>query len=95
MTGSKTSLLKQSLSDWRTGPVSLEGGGGGWGLGSLARIFSPSLARKSSGFAGILLAFMPENCDFKHFKGGGVQIPSPHPPPRLVSLFPFFDLIAE
>ena len=32
-------------------------GGGGGGLRDLARIFSPSLARKSRGFARILLAF--------------------------------------
>ena len=36
----------------------LEGGGG---LSSLARIFPLALARKSSGFARILLAFLPEN----------------------------------
>ena len=43
----------------RTGRVSfvrVSGGGGGGGLKSLAQIFSPLLARKSKGFAPILLA---------------------------------------
>ena len=48
----------------RTGRVSWGGGGGGGAdhdrLTSLARIVSPLLARKSSGFANILLAFLPE-----------------------------------
>ena len=35
------------------------GGGGGGGLRSLARIFFSALARKSSCFVGILLAFLP------------------------------------
>ena len=43
----------------------------GWGGGvkSLARIFSPLLARKSSGFARILLAFWPENDYLKNYRG--------------------------
>ena len=44
---------------------------GGGGLNSLARIFSPLLARKSSGFARILLALLPENCYLKTWGGGG------------------------
>ena len=43
----------------RTGRVSFGGGGGG--LKSLARIFCPLLAPKSSGFARILPNFLPEN----------------------------------
>ena len=49
---------------------------GGGGLKSLARIFSPSLfTRKSSGFARILPAFLPEIVIFEKFGGGGVAAP--------------------
>ena len=56
---------------WCTGPVSFGGGG----LKSLTQIFSPLLARKSSGFAQILLAFMPENGYLKNSGGGGSAAP--------------------
>ena len=53
------------------------------GLRSVARIFSPLLARKSSGFARILhdffFFFLPENGYLKIPGGGGS---SPRPPPR-------------
>ena len=52
------------------------------GLRSVARIFSPLLARKSSGFARILPDFLPEYGYFENSRGGGC---SP-PPPRLVRL---------
>ena len=53
------------------------------GLKSLARIFYPSLARKSSGFAQVLLAFLPKNCHLKNSRG--MEPPPPPPPPsRLV-----------
>ena len=42
-------------------------GGGGGGLKSLARIFFPLLARKSSGFARILTPFLPEKWLFEKF----------------------------
>ena len=40
------------------------------GLKSLAQKFSAALAQKSSGFAGILLAFLPENGHLKNSRGG-------------------------
>ena len=48
------------------------------GLRSVARIFSPLLARKSSGFARIL-HFLPENGYLKNSRGAAA--PSPQPPP--------------
>ena len=51
------------------------GGGGRATLKSLARRFSPLLARKSSGFARILLAFLPENGYLKYSGGGGMLQP--------------------
>ena len=62
------------------------GGGGGGdicvrdhfvrGLKSLVRIFYPSLARKSSGFAQVLLAFWPENGHLKDSRGMSPPPPS-------------------
>ena len=55
------------------------------GLRSVARIFYPLLARKSSGFARILhdlffiFLLLPEYGYFKNSRGGS---PSPPPPPR-------------
>ena len=60
----------------RTGPVSFRG------LRSVARIFSPLLARKSSGFARILPDFLPEYGYYKNSRGAA----APQPPPRLVRL---------
>ena len=54
------------------------------GLRSVARIFSPLLARKSSGFARILPDFLPEYGYFQNSRGGGGGAP---PPPRLVRLW--------
>ena len=54
------------------------------GLRSVARIFSPLLARKSSGFARILLDFFfARICLFEKIQGGGggAAAPSPPPPP--------------
>ena len=51
------------------------------GLSSVARIFSPLLARKSSGFARILPDFLPEYGYLKNSRGGG-GCQSPPPPPR-------------
>ena len=53
----------------------------GWGLKSLARIFSPALARKSSGFARILLFSVARKWQFEKFCS---STPPPPPPPRLV-----------
>ena len=51
------------------------------GLRSVARIFSPLLARKSSGFARILTDFFFARIWlFSKFQGGGA--PPPPPPPR-------------
>ena len=50
------------------------------GLRSVARIFSPLLARKSSGFARILPDFLPEYGYFQNSRGG-CSPPSPPPPP--------------
>ena len=54
------------------------------GLRSVARIFSPLLARKSSGFARILhdFFFWPEYGYLKYSRGGGGQPAPPPPPPR-------------
>ena len=49
------------------------------GLRSVAPIFSPLLARKSSDFALILHAFLPENGYLKKLKGAAAP-PPPHPP---------------
>ena len=57
---------------------------GGGELRSLARIFYPVLARKSSGFAGILHVFLPESCHFENSRG--LHPPSP-PPPSLICLW--------
>ena len=54
------------------------------GLRSVARIFSPLLARKSSGFARILHNFLPKNCYFKNSRGATAP---PPPAPRLVRLW--------
>ena len=51
-----------------TGPVSFR---------SVARIFSPLLARKSSGFARILPDFLPEYGYFENSRGAA----APPPPP--------------
>ena len=59
----------------RTGPVSFRGGGGG-GLRSVARLFSPL----SSGFARILQTFLPENGYLKNSRGAAAP-PPPHPAP--------------
>ena len=53
------------------------------GLRSVARIFSPLLARKSSSFARILPDFLPEYGYFETFRGGWAP---PPPAPRLVRL---------
>ena len=66
------------LNHRRTGPVSLRGGVGG-GLRSLTWIFSPSVARKSSGDARLLLAFCQKMAVWKTL--GGLQPPPPPPPP--------------
>ena len=50
------------------------------GLRSVARIFYPLLARKSSGFARILHDFLPEYGYLKNSMGG-CSPPSPPPPP--------------
>ena len=47
------------------------------GLRSVARIFSPLLARKSSGFARILPDFLPEYGYFENSRGGGAAAPQP------------------
>ena len=70
------------------------GGGGGGGLKSLARIFSPLLARKSSGFTRILPAFLPENGYLKN------SSPHPHVPYAynynlLIVMFFFFMKLAS
>ena len=52
-----------------------------WALKSLARISSPALAWKSSGFAPILLAFFAHNGHLKNSRG--LQSPPPPPPPAL------------
>ena len=57
------------------------GGGGDWGL--FARIFSPALDTKSSGFARILLAFFAQKWPLKYSRGTA----APSPPPRPVRLF--------
>ena len=57
----------------RTGTVSFGGGGGG--LKSLARIFYPLVAQKSSDFSRILPAFLPKNGYLKISKGEGQQPP--------------------
>ena len=59
------------------------------GLRSVARIFSPLLARKSSGFARILhdFFFCPNMAVWKIL--GGCSHPSPPPPPRLIRLCTF------
>ena len=57
----------------RTGPVLLGG------LRSVARIFYPLLARKSSGFARILHHFLPENGYLRNSRG--LQPPAPPPAP--------------
>ena len=67
------------------------GGGGGGGLRSLAGIFSPSLARISSGFGQILFACLPQNGNLYIGGGGGGRgetgcNPLDPPPPRLVRL---------
>ena len=61
------------------------------GLRSVARIFSPLLARKSSGFARILPDFLPEYGYFENSGGGGgLQPPPPQPPlPRTPMLRPY------
>ena len=52
------------------------------GLRSVARIFSPLLARKSSGFAWILHDFfLPEYGDFYINSRGAAAPPAPPPPP--------------
>ena len=52
------------------------------GLRSVARIFSPLLARKSSGFARILPNFIARIWLFEKFQGGGgCSPPAPPPPP--------------
>ena len=60
------------------------------GLRSVARIFSPLLARKSSGFARILHEFLPENGYLKTSRG--LQPPPPH---RLVRLCFINDIIGK
>ena len=52
------------------------------GLRSVARIFSPLLARKSSGFAQILHVFLPEYGYLKNSRGAAAPPPPPSPPPR-------------
>ena len=52
------------------------------GLRSVARIFSPLLARKSSGFARILPDFLPEYGYFENSRGAAAPPPPPPPPPR-------------
>ena len=56
------------------------------GLRSVARIFSPLLARKSSGFARILPDFLPEYGYFDNSRGAAAPPTPPPPPPRLVRL---------
>ena len=60
-------------------PVLFWGGGGGC-LRSIARIFYPTLARKSRGLAWILLVFCPKRDTWKIL--GGLQPPPPPPRPR-------------
>ena len=60
----------------RSGPVSFRG------LRSVARIFSPLLARKSSGFARILHDCFARKRLFENSRG--LQPPAPLPRPRLV-----------
>ena len=63
---------------------------GGGGLRSVARIFYPLLARKSSGFARILHGFfVPENCHLKNSRGCTPSASPPPPPPRLVRLWTY------
>ena len=52
-------------------------------LRPLARTLSPALARKSSGFARILIVFLPQNGNFQILGGCMLQpsLPSPPPPP--------------
>ena len=52
---------------------------------SVARIFSPLLARKSSGFARILPDFLPEYGYFQNSGGGGAAAPPPPPPRTLMN----------
>ena len=49
------------------------------GLRFLARIFSPAIAQKSSGFARILLSFFARKLSFEKFGGGAAALA-----PRLV-----------
>ena len=70
------SLYKSTWKEWQ-GNISIRDEVRLRGLKSLARIFFPLLARKSSGFARILPDFfMPENCYLKYSRG----VAAPPPP---------------